>query len=129
MPNSVLDLLAGLGAIDPVNPSLVAGGAGEREIAAYVADWARAAGLEVEILEATAGRPSVVVRARGNGRGRSLLLCGHCDTVTVEEMHDRGPRIEGDRLYGRGAYDMKAGLAAGLIACREAAGLDLAGDV
>jgi acetylornithine deacetylase len=129
MPNSVLDLLTGLVAIDSVNPSLVAGGAGEREIAAYVADWARTAGLEVEILEATAGRPSVVVRARGKGRGRSLLLCGHCDTVTVEGMHDPGPRIEGDRLYGRGAYDMKAGLAAALIACREAAGLGLAGDV
>ncbi len=129
MPSSVLDLLTRMVAIDSVNPSLVAGGAGESDIAAYVADWARTAGLEVEILEATPGRPSVVVRARGKGRGRSLLLCGHLDTVTVEGMDDPSPRVEGDRLYGRGAYDMKAGLAAALIACREAAGLDLAGDV
>ena len=123
------DLLAAMVAIDSVNPSLVAGGAGEREIAAYVADWARAAGLEVEVLEATPGRPSVVVRALGMGGGRSLLLCGHLDTVGSEGMDDPGVRVEGDRLHGRGAYDMKAGVAAALIACREAAGLGLAGDV
>lgn len=129
MPNDTLELLSQLVAIDSVNPSLVPGGAGEREIAAFVAAWARDAGLDAEVLEATAGRPNVVVRTRGSGGGRSLLLCGHCDTVTVEGMREPGVRIDGDRLYGRGAYDMKAGVAAALIACREAAALDLAGDV
>ena len=106
------------------------GGAGEAEIARYVAGWARAAGLEVELLEETDGRPSVLVRARGRGGRGTLLLCGHLDTVGVEGMpaaHE--PRVEGNRLYGRGAYDMKAGLAAALVACREAAAGDLAGDV
>ena len=123
------ELLLELVAINSVNPSLVPGGPGEREIAGFVADWARDAGLEAEVLEATPGRPSVIVRARGTGGGRSLLLCGHYDTVGVEGMADPGPRVEGDRLYGRGAYDMKAGVAAALIACRAAAALDLAGDV
>jgi acetylornithine deacetylase len=125
-----VDLLRQLVAIDSVNPTLVQGGAGESAIAAFIADWATAEGLEAERLEAAEGRPSVIVRARGSGNGRTLLLCGHIDTVGVEGMTEpHSPRIDGDRLYGRGAYDMKAGVAAALVACREAAGLGLAGDV
>src|SRR3954452_8418870 len=126
----VAELTARLVAIDSVNPSLVSGGAGEGEIAQFVARWAADAGLEATVLEETPGRPSVVVRAAGNGGGRALLLCGHVDTVGVEGMADPfTPRVEGDRLHGRGAYDMKAGVAAALVACREAASLGLAGDV
>src|SRR4051794_12137999 len=117
-------------AIDSVNPSLVPGGAGEAEIAAFIARWARMAGLDVNVLESAPGRPSVVVRAHGTGGGRTLLLCGHTDTVTVEGMAaPHTPRRDGDRLYGRGAYDMKAGVAAALIACRDATRLGLRGDV
>jgi acetylornithine deacetylase len=123
-------LLSSLVAADSVNPALVPGGAGEREVAAVIEDWARDGALETERLEETPGRPTVLVRARGTGDGRTLLLCGHTDTVTVEGMDDpHAPRIHGDRLYGRGAYDMKAGLAAALVAAREAARLGLAGDV
>jgi len=123
-------LTADLVAIDSVNPALVPGGAGETEIARFVAGWARAAGLEASTLEATPGRPSVLVRAAGSGGGRTLLLCAHLDTVGTEGMADaHRPRVDGDRLYGRGAYDMKAGLAAALAACRELADTGLAGDV
>jgi acetylornithine deacetylase len=130
MRQDLTALVSELVAIDSVNPALVSGGAGEREIATFIAGWARAAGLKAQVLEETAGRPSVLVRARGSGGGRTLLLCGHIDTVNVEGMTDPHTlRADGDRLYGRGAYDMKAGVAAALIAAREAARLDLAGDV
>ena len=130
MRDDVVDLLSRLVAIDSVNPSLVEGGAGETEIAAFVDRWARDAGLSSEVLEATPGRPSVIVRAPGTGGGRTLLLCGHLDTVNVEGMGAPfAPRVDGDRLHGRGAYDMKAGVAAALLACRDAAALRLRGDV
>src|SRR5690349_566198 len=128
--HAVIDLTCELVAIDSVNPALVPGGAGETAAARFVLDWAQRQGLQAELREATAGRPSVIVRAQGSGGGRTLLLCGHLDTVGYEGMHDPlAPRIEGDRLHGRGAYDMKAGVAAALVACRDAARRGLAGDV
>jgi acetylornithine deacetylase len=130
MHDDVTALTSELVAIDSVNPSLVEGGAGEAAIAAFVADWARGEGLEADVLEETPGRPSVIVRARGSGGGRTLLLCGHIDTVNVDGMTDpHTPKVDGDRLHGRGAYDMKAGVAAALLAAREAARAGLRGDV
>ena len=124
---TVLDLLDALLRIDSVNPGLDPGGAGEADIAAVVADWGRAAGLRTQVVEGTPGRPSVILRGGRNTGGRRLLLCGHLDTVGFAGTRDAlTPRIDGDRLHARGAYDMKAGLAAALIACREAslAGID-----
>lgn len=134
MPSSsdqdVLELLGQMVAIDSVNPSLVSGAAGEREIAEFVAHWARTTGLAAEIVEETPDRPSVIVRSGGTAGGRTLLLCGHLDTVGTGGMIDPlTPRIDGDRLYGRGGYDMKAGLAAALVACRDAKAAGISGEV
>jgi acetylornithine deacetylase/succinyl-diaminopimelate desuccinylase-like protein len=124
----VLPLLERLVSIDSVNPGL--GGPGEKEIAMFVAEWARGAGLEVELDEASPGRPNVIATARGTGGGRTLLLNAHTDTVGHEGMTDPlMPRVEDGRLYGRGAYDMKGGLAACLFAAAEAGRRGLSGDV
>src|SRR5215468_693060 len=127
---TALDLLDALVRIDSVNPGLDPAGAGETQIAAWIARWGRSAGLRVDVLEGTAGRPSVIVRGGEDHGGRRLLLCGHLDTVGLAGTRDGlTPRVEGDRLYARGAYDMKAGLAAALIACRDAALAGIGGEV
>jgi acetylornithine deacetylase len=122
VPSSLNELAAALVAIDSVNPALVPGGAGERQIASFVADWCAKHGLDVEILGTE--RPSVVATKRGSGGGRSLLLNGHLDTVGVSGMEAPfNPRVDDGRLYGRGAYDMKGALAAMLLAATEATAL------
>jgi acetylornithine deacetylase len=124
--------LADLVAIDSVNPTLVPGAAGERAIAEHVAGLMRSLGMEVELSEAASGRVSAVGRLPGAGGGRSLMLNGHLDTVGVEGMERPfEPRIEGGRLYGRGAYDMKGAVAACLAAVKALgdAGARPAGDV
>jgi acetylornithine deacetylase len=123
-------LTASLVRAESINPGLGAGGTGEAAAADVVAEWARAAGLQVEMDEALPGRPNVIVTAPGSGGGRTLLLNGHLDTVGVIGMEQP---FEGDvrdgRIYGRGSYDMKGALAAALIAAARALGERLAGDV
>jgi acetylornithine deacetylase/succinyl-diaminopimelate desuccinylase-like protein len=105
-----------------VNPDLVPGGAGEGEIARFVAGWLGQAGLEVVLQETAAGRPNVVAAVRGTGGGKSLMLNAHTDTVGYAGMErPLEPHVEGNRLYGRGAFDMKGSLAAIMLAAAELA--------
>ncbi|MDP9766085.1 ArgE/DapE family deacylase [Deinococcus enclensis] len=130
MPETLTDLLAALVRLDSTNPSLVPGGAGETHIAQFVVAWLASRGIPAELIEAAPGRPSVVARVRGTGGGRSLLLCAHLDTVGTEGMDAPfEPAVRDGRLYGRGAYDMKAGLAASLLALEDASRSALRGDV
>jgi acetylornithine deacetylase len=124
------ELTGQLVAIDSTNPDLGPGGAGEERIAAFVADWLRGAGLEVEVREAAPGRPNVVGIARGSGGGRSLLLNAHLDTVGVAGMESPfTPVVRDGRLHGRGAGDMKGSLAAIMLVVAAAAREQFRGDV
>jgi acetylornithine deacetylase len=130
MTRVVETLVSQLVAIDSINPDLVPGGAGEAAIARFVANWLKEAGFEVTLDEPLPGRFSVVGIARGSGGGRSLMLNAHLDTVGVVGMeHPHEPRREGTKLYGRGAYDMKGGLAAILLAAARVKERGLRGDL
>jgi acetylornithine deacetylase/succinyl-diaminopimelate desuccinylase-like protein len=76
MTDPTIKLLRDLVAIDSVNPSLVPGGAGEREIASFVAAEMRSTGMDVEITEVAPGRPNVVGVLDSRTPGRSLMFFG-----------------------------------------------------
>jgi acetylornithine deacetylase len=115
----VIRTLSELVQINSVNPALEAGGPGEAEAAAYVADVLRRSGLDATVHEPEPGRASVVGRLVGKGGGRRLMLNGHIDTVGVAGMPEpfSGAVREG-KLYGRGSYDMKGSVAACLAAAK-----------
>lgn len=99
-----------------VNPALSPDGTGEAEIAEVIADLLGAWGLSPETREVAPGRYNVL--ASIDGDGPVLMLNGHLDTVGVEGMSvpPFAAEIVDSRLVGRGACDMKGGLAAVLAA-------------
>ena len=161
------DLLCDLVAIDSTNPGLVPGAPGEAALVRSLARRLSEAGLEVDVWEPRRGRPNFVATLAGHGRAEtgkagaraartasgagatgaaaggdatkaapSLMLVGHLDAVgAAPELFT--PQIRDGRLYGRGSNDMKAGLAAAVIAAerlaseaREAGGMSpLRGDL
>ncbi|MFW9850641.1 MAG: ArgE/DapE family deacylase [Candidatus Thorarchaeota archaeon] len=113
----LLELLQKLIKIDSVNPSLVQGSHGEQEISQFIGRYLNTLGLEVEYQELGENRGNVIGIMRGSGNGRSLMLNGHTDTVSIEgmEIEPLEPIYKNGRIYGRGAFDMKGSLAAMLL--------------
>ncbi|GIP37231.1 putative metallohydrolase YodQ [Paenibacillus sp. J31TS4] len=118
----------------------------------FFAEWLKGEGAEVRMYDLAEvpgltdhpaymagrnyeGRPNISAAFRGEGKGRSLLFSGHMDTVYEgTEPWTDGPfegTVRDGKLFGRGAYDMKGGLAAACMAVRCLRELDvrLAGDV
>lgn len=124
-------LLEDLVRIDSVNPGLVPGAAGETAIADFTSAWLEQRGFTITRLEAVPGRPSIVAVAAGTGQGKSLMFNGHLDTVTLAGFDGEPlePRVEDGRMYGRGTFDMKAGIAAMMVAAAAAASQPHAGDI
>lgn len=129
--SEVAKLAARLVSIDSSNPSLVAGAAGEQQIADFANAWLEARGFDSRLLNAHPGRPSVLAIHRGTGSGRSIMLNGHLDTVSLASYDGDAllPAVHSGRIYGRGIYDMKAGLAASMVAAATVAQEDHPGDI
>jgi len=84
----------------------------ERKIALFIKDILEREGVEVHLQQVTEERANVIARIKGEDEGKSLLFNGHMDTVRPYEMDDPyGAKIEAGKIWGRGAADMKAGLA------------------
>lgn len=98
--------------IPSVNPVLEKDGAGETAIARACAELLEDWGFKAVINEPAPGRPNVVGQLEGEGP--TILLNGHLDTVGVTGMtiDPFRAKLEGNRMYGRGSCDMKAGNAA-----------------
>jgi acetylornithine deacetylase len=137
-PDAIRDVVRDLVRIPSVNPTLApdeAGGTGELAIAQFAREWLEARGVNAWLEEAAPGRPNVVAEVIGRARGEvdgdgsagesgsgsvgpTLVLCAHLDTVGTAGMTipPFDPRVDGDRLCGRGSYDMKGSAGAILSA-------------
>jgi acetylornithine deacetylase len=115
---TVLETLQLLIATPSVNPDLAPEeAAGEALIATVIRDWFKNRSIECWLEEAAPGRPNAIARV-GTGVAPTLVLCAHIDTVSISGMTIApfDPRVEDNKVYGRGSYDMKGGAAAILCA-------------
>jgi acetylornithine deacetylase/succinyl-diaminopimelate desuccinylase-like protein len=124
------ELLQALIRFDTTNPP-----GNERECVSYIDGLLRGAGLETTIRARDPERPNLIARLAGRGSAPPLLLYGHVDVVTTENQDWHQPPFEAkvvdSYVWGRGALDMKGGVAMMLSALlrASAAGLSPAGDV
>lgn len=126
----LVDLMVASLRVNTVNPP-----GNERPLAELWGRWMEELGLEVRLQPLGENRANVIGVLKGKGTKPSLLYNGHLDTVPPGAVEwDYGPfsgQIVGDRIYGRGAADMKSGVVAMIMAAGaiKAAGIELEGDL
>ncbi|KHN98767.1 acetylornithine deacetylase [Metarhizium album ARSEF 1941] len=130
--DDAVSLTQALVSIDSSSPALGSvPGPGEAEIARYIGSWLEHRDIETHWIESDKGRPSIVGVVRGLGGGKDLMFNGHIDTVATLGYGDDplGGEIKDGKLYGRGAHDMKCGIATAMSALAASKGRALRGDV
>lgn len=95
---------------------------GEARVAGFVADWLAARGIDHELQEVLPGRSNVIATLQGRG-GPSVVFEAHMDTVEIAgmEIEPFAPEVRDGKVFGRGACDCKASLAAMLVALEKTA--------
>ena len=112
MHNQLIQYLTHLVKINSVNPDLSNDGQGEREIAEYVQRHFQGLGIPSNVHTVKDDRCNTTAFIIGKNPNKILLMNGHLDTVGIEGMDKPFTiRKDGDKLYGRGTYDMLAGCA------------------
>ncbi len=97
---------------DPTNPV-------EEAIAQYYEEQLKSLGFEINSADVENGRRNVWGTLKGSGKGPTVLLAGHMDTVGIEGYDEPfSGEVKDGKIYGRGSCDMKAGLAAYLEVAR-----------
>ena len=115
--NRSLEILSELIRIDSVNPTLVSGGAGEQAIAEFLSGFLKSEGIPSQLQQVAPGRFNLLAVVQGASPGPRVLLNGHLDTVGCAGMKQPlVPVLKDGKLYGRGAQDMKGGLASAVSA-------------
>jgi acetylornithine deacetylase/succinyl-diaminopimelate desuccinylase-like protein len=109
------ELLQNLIRFDTTNPP-----GNERACIEYINGLLKDAGIETTLVAKTPQRPNIIARIKGENKAPPLLLYGHVDVVTVENQKWQQPPFEANIvdgfMWGRGALDMKSGVAMMLAA-------------
>jgi len=125
-----VELLQNLIRFDTTNPP-----GNEAQCVSYIDSLLTEAGCETTCFAKDLNRPNLIAHLKGQGKAPPLLLYGHVDVVTTANQDWKHPRFEGKEadgyVWGRGALDMKGGVAMMLAAFLRAKAEDLtpAGDI